>query len=191
MNETIAMRPLPKRPQYGLQAWLATMGYLAQEYSPDALLTLRATAQNTQITWTAVVTWGNERHEVINMATLPVALRDLWKRVERGRKIFKTLEAATRSPLFYTDDLWIDPETDTALNGIIRLTKSAFQDWLLVIIYRPIENPDSRVQARIIGSANQIFVSGSGGSIHDACRALFNNAAPTYFAKAIRDGFSL
>src|SRR5690606_41225850 len=58
-DNTIITRPLPKRPETGLQAWLATIGYLGTEYSPDAMLTLRAVPNGSgAFLWSGAASWG-------------------------------------------------------------------------------------------------------------------------------------
>lgn len=187
-DNTLIMPPMPKRPENGLLAWLATIGYLGAEYSPDAMLTLRAAPNDAkQIIWSAVASWAQENVVVQDCPSLATALRYLWRAVEQEHQIFKTLEAATRRPSNYPQDRWIDPQTQSTLDRLIDISGSVFkQQWLLIIVYQPVDNPNLRVRARLLAQDNAIHIGGSGPSIRDACRALYRNAAPNYFASAER-----
>jgi hypothetical protein len=54
-----------------------------------------------------------------------------------------------------------------------------------------VENPNLRVQARLLAKDNSVHIGGRGPTIRDACRDLYRNAAPGYFASSGRqeDGF--
>lgn len=186
-DDTIIARPLPKRPETGLQAWLATIGYIGSEYSPDAMLTLRITPKDKALQWSAVASWGEENIAVHNWQTMGEALSDLWKSVSREHKIFKTLEAATRRPANFPADRWVDPETQVMLDRLMLVTEMVFgQEWLLIIVYHAVDNPTLRVQARLLANQNQVHIGGSGASILEACQDVYRNAAPGYFASAIQ-----
>lgn len=192
-DNTLIMRPLPKRPETGLLAWQATVGYLGAEYSPDAMLTLRAAPVDAeQVVWSAAVSWGQENVVVQECRTLADALRYLWRAVEQEHQIFKTLEAATRRPANYPQDRWVDPDTAETLRRLIDITSAVFkQQWLLIIVYQPVATAHLRVQARLLANNNSIHIGGGGATIRDACRELYRNAAPEYFASSGRqpDGF--
>lgn len=188
-DDTIIMRPVPRRPETGLGAWLATVGYLAVEYNPDALLALRATPGPDQaVVWVASVSWGHEQYTVERSdGQLAEALRSLWQLVEREHQLFRTLEAAARRPAGYPPDRWIDGETEETLSQLIRIVRPAFAlDWSLIIIYKPIELPALRVQARLIARGSSIQLSGGGGTIRAACHDLLRHAAPGIFASVGR-----
>lgn len=187
-DNTIITRPLPKRPETGLQAWLATIGYLGTEYSPDAMLTLRAVPNGSgAFLWSGAASWGQENITVQECNTLADVLRDLWKAVEREHKIFKTLEAASRRPANYPPDRWVDEETKTTLERLLAVTELVFeQQWMLIIVYQAVENPNLRVQARLLAKDNSVHIGGRGPTIRDACRDLYRNAAPDYFASSGR-----
>lgn len=179
-HDTAHSIPLPKRPPTGLQAWLATIGYISAEYSADAALTIRAVpAVEERIGWAAEATWGHNRESVDNQPTLHSALRELWKLVERNHVIFKSMEAATRRPANYRDDDWLDTDTRAMLDRLIMVTRAACGDnWRLMIIYQALDNPDLRVQARLMAKDRQ--VGGRAPSIREACRDLYRNAAPVF-----------
>jgi hypothetical protein len=188
-DDTIIMRPVPRRPETGLGAWLATVGYLAAEYNPDALLALRATpSPDHAVVWTASVSWGHEHYSVERSdGQLAEALRGLWLLVEREHQLFKTLEAAARRPAGYPPERWIDGETEETLSQLIRIVRPAFAlDWSLIIIYKPIELPALRVQARLIARGSSVQLSGGGSTIRTACHALLRHAAPGIFASVGR-----
>ena len=50
-DKTLPRRPVPKRPDTGWQAWQATIGYIHQAYSADALLCLMAHRESGDIIW--------------------------------------------------------------------------------------------------------------------------------------------
>ncbi|NDJ61875.1 MAG: hypothetical protein GYB67_12165 [Chloroflexi bacterium] len=188
-DETIHAQPLPKRPETGLQAWLATVGYISQEYSPDATLTMRAsTDASGDVVWAAQATWGQNEEAVAAQAALFMALRELWRVIDRAHTIFKSVEAATRRPANYPNERWIDEETQITLDQMIGVTMAAFApDWRLIIVYQPLEDAQTRVQARLLARllANpdeEVHIGGRGPSIRAACQALYRNAAPDYFA---------
>lgn len=188
-DDTIIMRPVPSRPETGLAAWLATVGYLASEYNPDALLALRATpGPDHAVVWAASVSWGHERYtSERGDGQLAEALRSLWLLVEREHQLFKTLEAAARRPAGYPPERWLDGETEETLNQLIRIIRPAFAlDWSLIIIYKPIELPTLRVQARLIARGSSVQLSGSGSTIRAACHDLLRHAAPGIFASVTR-----
>ncbi|MGQ9908043.1 MAG: hypothetical protein ACUVS2_04325 [Candidatus Flexifilum sp.] len=186
-DDTIAARPLPRKPDTGLQAWLATVGYIASEYSPDAALILRAAPGDAGVVWSARVAWGQVSEAVDDLPSLMAALRGLWLEVERAHRIFKTLEAATKRPANYPEHLWVDASTAETLERLIAVTGWAFAtDWALLFIYRPVEAPEQRVIARLSAVNGSIHVGGQGTTLQSACFDLYRNAAPDYFARAGR-----
>jgi len=186
-DDTIAARPLPRKPDTGLQAWLATIGYIAAEYSPDATLIVRGAPTEAGIGWLASAGWSQITEFVGWRPTLAHALRDLWKQVEKQHRIFKTLEAATRRPANYPDHLWFDSATAETLDRLVGVTTWAFGgDWSLMLIYRPVEDAELRVTGRLSARENAIQIGGHGPTFAAACVALYHNAAPKYFAQAGR-----
>jgi hypothetical protein len=179
-HDTLHSVPLPKRPVTGLQAWLATIGYISAEYSADATLTMRAApGLSGRTTWGAEASWGHNRESLQDMATLHEALRELWKLVERSHAIFKSLEAATRRPANYSDADWIDLDTRATLDRLIDVTWAACGDnWRLIIVYQALDNPEMRAQARLMAKGRQI--GGRAPTIREACRDLYRNAAPVF-----------
>jgi hypothetical protein len=179
-HDTAHSVPLPRRPITGLQAWLATIGYISAEYSADATLTMRASpSAEGRAVWSAETSWGHNRESLQDMPSLPGALRELWKLVERNHVIFKSLEAATRRPANYSDAEWMDADTRTTLDRLVTVTNAACGDnWRLIIVYQALDNPDLRVQARLMAKGKQI--GGRASSIREACRDLYRNAAPVF-----------
>lgn len=178
-DDTLRAQPLPRRPQYGFQAWQATIGYISQVYSPDALLTLGAyPAAPGGPRWKAAASWGQMYEEVDGRPSLPAALRDLWREMDRHHTIFKSLEAAARRPVKYDDGRWLDPDTQAALDRVLALAAGSFgADWRLTLVYQPIENPGLRVQARLTARGGSVQVGGRGGALRAACHDLYRNAA--------------
>ena len=183
MGDTIHRRPVPKRPPNGWLAWLATVGYISQEHSADAALTLRVYPLDAEgIGWGAELAWAENREVMNDAPSFAAVLRDLWQQVNGKHQIFKSSAAAFRQPTHYNDDNWLDPDTGSALMRIIDLTYAAFgTDWQLIMVYHPTDATDSRVQARLIARENTVDVSGSGASLRDACSSLYRHAAPNYF----------
>lgn len=179
-NDTAHSVPLPRRPITGLQAWLATIGYISAEYSADAALTMRASPLPSEhVVWSAEATWGQNKEDIQAMPTLPHALRELWKLVERNYIIFTSMEAATRRPANYSDAEWLDTDTRTTLDRLVAVTCAACGDqWRLIIVYQALDKPDLRVQARMMTKGRQ--VGGRGPTIRDACRDLYRSAAPIF-----------
>jgi hypothetical protein len=185
MDETLHSRPLPKRPETGLLAWLATIGYLSAEYSPDAMLTLRVAPASDGVQWGAACTWGQQHESVEGKATFAAALRDLWAILAANHDIHKTAESAIKSPAHYKEHQWLDAPTMETLERLIAVTTAAFKsDWQLIIVYQASEKPTARVQARLVARDQQMRSGGRGASIRDACRDLYRNAAPGVFASA-------
>lgn len=184
-DETLRTPPAAKRPENGLLAWQATIGYISAEYSPDALLTLNAyPLEGGEIGWRAVASWAQFSEEVRDQPSVAAALRGLWREVDRHHTLFKSLEAAARRPANYTDDHWLDADTRDTLDRLLQVLMKAFgRDWRLVIVYQPVANPSARVQARITARSDSVNVGGRGGSLREAFQGLYRNAA-SYFTSS-------
>ena len=179
-------RPTPGRPATGLAAWQATIGYIAAEHSPDAMLTLAAAPVAGGVGWKATASWGSMCEEVADLPTLPTALDALGRGVDRHHTLFRSLEAAARRPIGYAADQWLDADSQDILNRLIQTCQHSFRDdWRLVLLYQPVAAPDGRVQARLLARQHMIHVGGRSGSLADACRVLYRNAA-TSFRSATR-----
>ncbi len=181
-SETVHARPLPRRPDNGLLAWQATLGYISARYSLDAMLTVQVHPLGEGILgWTAKASWGKYTGEVQDCQSLPACLRDLWAEVERNNIIFESPEAISRRPVLYDDDEWLDAETQLTLDRLVQLNWTAFnKDWMLLIVYQPVELPGARTQARLLARANGVQISGRGATIRAACHDLYRNAARSY-----------
>lgn len=179
--KTTPTRPLPSRPPTGLLAWQSTMGHISSHFSPDAILKIQATTREARVQWSAVVSWGEVSETVNDQPSLAATLRELWRVVSHNHGIYERLEDAIKGPYNYDDTEWIDLVTQESLQRLIWVTQIVFPgDWLLLIIYQPIESPAARMQMRLIAQENTITVGGHGPALVDACRALFRNAAPYY-----------
>jgi hypothetical protein len=177
-DSTHHARPAPNRPEYGFLAWQATVGYIASEHSPDALLTITASPRVDVIQWQAALSWGRHAEQVVNQPSLGTALNALWRIVDRHHTVFKTIEAASRKPVHYADNAWLDTDTTAALDRLLHSAVNAFGgDWRLIMVYQPVENPSARVQVRLSARDNAISAGGRGSTLRDACRSLFRNAA--------------
>jgi len=186
MSETIASRPLPKRPQNGLLAWEATIGYISAQYSLDAMLTIRAYPLNAdEIGWGAAATWGQNGEEVYDLPTLGHALNHLWRQVDQHHVIFEHSEAIIKRPSNYADNEWLDTDTKAILERILQVTRAVYgADWLLVLLYQPVESADMRFQARLIAQGETVKIGGQGASMRDSCRDLYRNAAHQFAANS-------
>ncbi|MFZ4813311.1 MAG: hypothetical protein ACOYL5_02155 [Phototrophicaceae bacterium] len=170
---------LANRPRTGLAAWEATIGYINQAYSPDALLTLNAYPHNDALRWAAMVEWGSNKEQVKDSPTLPAALRDLWERVEQGYVIFLEEDEAIRKPSGYGEFNWLDADTRENIDRLLGLVQTAFKgDWTVVFIYQSSANPQTRVQARLIARNGSVNLNGRGASLPEATSQLYRNVVP-------------
>jgi hypothetical protein len=185
MSETIASRPLPHRPQNGLLAWEATIGYISAQYSLDAMLTIHAYPAENEVSWGAAATWGQNGEQIRDLPTLGAALSGLWRQVDRNHVIFEQREALVKRPANYADNEWLDADTNVILERVLQVTKTVYSnDWLLVFVYQPVESPDMRCQARLIAQSESVKTSGRGASVRDACRDLYRNAAHHFASRS-------
>jgi hypothetical protein len=179
MPETIASRPLPRRPETGLLAWQATIGYMSTQHSPDAMLTIQVYPMpDASIAWAAAVNWGAQVEQVADRASLPDTLRDLWRVLDQNHVIFESKEALLKRPTNYADHEWLDTDTQSILDRLIFVSQAVYGfDWLLVLVYQPVESPNTRCQVRLLALQNSVQTAGQGGTMRDACHALYLNAA--------------
>jgi hypothetical protein len=179
MPETIASRPLPRRPENGLLAWQATIGYMSTQYSLDAMLTIQIyPMQDGGVGWSAAATWAQQAEQVADRASLPEALRELWREVDHNHVIFETKEALLKRPSNYSDNEWLDSDTESILSRLIFVSQAVYgMDWLLVLVYQPVESPNTRCQARLLALQNSVQAAGQSGTMRDACHDLYLNAA--------------
>jgi len=183
MTDTIYKRPQPKRPENGLLAWLATIGYISAEYYQDAMLQMVAypTPDTEQTVWACRASWGEVAEATRDSASLAEALRELWRKVDKTHTIFKTLDDAAKQPAFYSDDKWIDVETQASFDLLTSASTTAFgADWMLVVMYHPIENPETRVQVKLLVRSRSLEIEGHGPSVREACDRLYRSAAPEF-----------
>lgn len=184
MNETVAKRPLPSRPANGLLAWQATIGYISTTYSLDAMLTIQAYPDSGNIAWAAKATWGQHSEEVTGQPSLPSALRNLWQVVDHNHVIFESREAIIKRPANYDDHEWLDSDTEAILEQLLQASSRVYaENWHLVMVYQPVESPNTRFQARLLARDNNVQIGGSGPTLCEACRSLFRNAAPYFVAR--------
>ncbi len=191
-DDTLVTRPMPKRPENGLLAWQATIGYISGQYSLDALLTFQAyPLESGTVGWAAAASWGQNRESVEGAESLPVALRDLWSEVNQHHVIFETREAILKRPANYDDDRWIDADTAAILNRLLHIAGVVYgMDWRLVVIYQPVESQAVRFQARLLALDDSVQIGGQGASLREACQDVYRNAAPYFVAhsgKALDD----
>ncbi len=181
-SKTVQLPRMPRRPETGLLAWLATIGYISAVFSPDATLSMMAIPNGADVRWRVGVQFGHTRAAVEDMPTLAAALRDLWPALEAEFHVYQSGYEDTRKPVNYADDRWLDDDTQRTLDLLLEITHTVFKgDWALVILYQAVETPAERVKMRLIAHATSIQVGGQGPSLREACRDLYRNAAPEYF----------
>lgn len=182
MNDsTKSERPLPKRPQWGWMAWEATVGYIAKHHSPDAMLKIEIYPGEYIIGWAASLSWGTIIEEVRDKTSLADVLSSLWRRIEQNHDLLQTMEAAVRRPANYEDNHWLDEKTYEAFSRLVSTTDTIFQgDWMVVVMYRPIEEAKHRLNTRLLAENNSINRGGHGPTLRDACRDLYHKAIPIY-----------
>lgn len=178
-DETISNRPFPPRPELGWDAWTSTVGYIATQHSPDAVLTLQAYGADSHMFWGATLRWGVNNEVMSDFPNYASALAALWQEIERQHVIFKSGEAAIRRPVNYADDKWLDAQSDETLIRLVRTVEKVFKDdWQVMLLYRPVESPENRIQARLLAENNTIQRAGRAGTLREACRTLLHNALP-------------
>lgn len=179
LETTTSVPIVPRRPETGLQAWIATVGHIGAEHSPDVVLSLRVDASG----WGAELAWAHEHERVTGRASAADVLRDLWREVALRHRLLRTQTAMLRQPAGYEAGEWLDAETADALRRLLAVTGTAFdRDWLIMFIYRPVSTPELRAQARLLARANSVQVGGSGATLRDACLELYRHAAPVFFS---------
>lgn len=182
---TAPMRPLPNRPKYGWMAWETTAGYMSAHLSPDVTLKLSAYPAEDEngVLWGASITWAQEYEEVDGFPAPHEALAQLWRVVDQTHSIFGKTEDAVKRPAHYRENQWFDSWTGEIMQRLVRVTNAVFkQDWIIVVVYRPVESMDSRIQARMMANDHEVQIGGRGSSLGDGCRQLYHNAA-TIFTK--------
>jgi hypothetical protein len=177
-DKTLPRRPVPKRPDTGWQAWQATIGYIHQAYSADALLCLMAHRESGDIIWGASASWGHVIEIVDQQPSLALALYRLWVEVDTHHLTFDSLEAAARRPANYDDDEWLDDDTQIAADRLIHLVTQVFgTNWRIDITYKPVATPDVRVRASLYAHGDDQPIEGHGPMLRDACQTLYRSAA--------------
>jgi hypothetical protein len=185
-DDTFHQRPLPRRPETGLQAWQATIGYLRQRGDNPALAITAYPASGTAVAWSAALHWSRKKQEVQQAESLAAALRRLWAEVDARYTIFDTPQAATRRPAGYSDAEWLDAPTLAALERLLLAAHLTFAtDWQVALVYQPMDNPEERVQASLTAHGGAIRVDGWGPSVREACQRVYRSAA-RYFAARSR-----
>lgn len=177
------MRPLPRRPETGLQAWHATIGYMSQEHSPDAILRIIASAADSGKTvWSVSVAWADQVETLSNQTTLGTALQFLWVQLAARHEIFKKPSEAWRSPVDYAPGTWLDEATDKILQRLVNVTAASFKSgWRITTLYQPVGQAETRLQATLFANDDTVKVYARGASLREASQNLYRNAA-SHFA---------
>jgi hypothetical protein len=162
-------------------AWEATVGYIHQHHSPDATLKLEIYPMDYIMGWAASLSWSDWQESVRDQQSFADSLNKLWHQVDQNHDLIDSLEMAVRRPINYGDDEWLDELTYEAFSRLVNTTDTIFMgDWQIIILYRPVESPNNRVQTRLIADRTVVNRGGNGPTLRDACRHLFHNAAPIY-----------
>jgi|GEM_PF-1152928 len=153
ITETIYSAPLPRRPETGLLAWQATIGYINLQYNLDARLELMVQPKEADQNWSAAAEWGQNHEESTDEPTIGAALRELWNEISRKHIIFASREAVARKPAGYADDEWLDKETSLLLSRLLDAARLVYKtEWRLkrvaaeavISIHRTAQRPFSR-----------------------------------------------
>jgi hypothetical protein len=182
-DDTLSGRPVPRRPRWGWSAWEATTGYIAQHHSPDATLKLQLYNVGQNISFTSSCAWGEHREEVRFADTMGEALRQLWLKIYHNHPIFESVDDAFRSPVGYDEYERLDDTTQDVFDRLVLIVQKLFEhDWLLIIVYRPVENPETRLQMRLLAESNSVQRASQGSTLREVCRSLLHHCA-TLFAE--------
>lgn len=182
-------RPSLRRPEDGFAAWQATLGYISQHHSPDALLKLKVYPIGERtVRWMASVSWGQTQETVEAAESLPAALTQLWQQVERFHTVFHDPEEAIRKPEGYAPYEWLDVNTQDILHRLIWTTQTVFNEaWHIVILYQPTEISHTRVQIRLLALNSTVSAGGRGPSLLEAARDVFRKAVPVFVSNVSAD----
>jgi hypothetical protein len=183
---------LRSRPATGLLAWQSTVGYISQNRTPNAQFSIAVIPHDRVLSWSAALSWGRHREQVIQRATLAAALHDLWSVVSQNVVIFEQKADEALSPAHYDQAEWLDIPTQEVLQRLLWMTMTVFKTrWHLLMIYQPVETTQRRFEMRLLAQSPQaasendtghydIVVGALGPSLMDACRTLYRNAAPHF-----------
>jgi hypothetical protein len=172
ITETIYSAPLPRRPETGLLAWQATIGYINVQYNLEARLELMVQPVETWLAWSALAEWGQNHEEVVEQGAIGDALRELWAVISRKHIIFASREALARKPAGYADDEWLDAETDQLLRRMLDAARLVYKtEWRLKLSYQSSELPNARFQADLHSPTG--VLTGRSGTLREACREIY------------------
>lgn len=179
-DDSHAEHPKRSRQKWGWLAWQAIVDDIAQRHNPDATLTLHIYPMTHIIGWGTTLQWGGRREETQEHISFPAAFDALWVLLtQHHTHMMQSLTVP--EPTGYSDDAWLDEKTNDAFSRLVHVTDTVFQgEWRILIIYRPSEVPQQRVQARLIADDTRVTRAGSGATLRDASRQLYHNAAPMY-----------
>ena len=167
-------------PITGFAAWQATLGFISLHISPDAALEIQARSNSAHtVSWTASASWANSRESASDSESISGALSGLWASIERNLPDFIDSLNVERLPVGFADHEWLDAPTQDILHRLVWTTRIVFlSDWSLVIVYRPTENPSTRVHMRLLARSNQVHIGARGPGLLETARDLYRNAAP-------------
>jgi hypothetical protein len=184
MSEKPAASNIPgysRRPRWGWLAWEATVGYVSRYVSPDAALKIEIYPMTHIVGWAASLLWQDRQETVRDAFSFADVLTRLWERVDQYSGLDFASDARVRMPHRYGDDEWLDQSAYRALSLLVNTTDTFFSgDWSIVIVYRPLEVPDSRFHARLIAQEIAVNRGATKSTLRDVCRTLYLNALPDY-----------
>ncbi len=106
----------------------------------------------------------------------------MWTALDSRHTIFKTPEAAWRSPVDYDDETYFDAATDEIVQRLVKVTAAAFgEGWRIAMLYQPAGLALTRVQANLFAREDKVHVYARGSSLRETCQNLYRNAA-SHFA---------
>ncbi|MBK9125893.1 MAG: hypothetical protein IPM16_22580 [Chloroflexi bacterium] len=177
---TRGIEPLVFRHANGWLSWQAVVGDLVSRGHPDAHIRVEASGVDGAVTWAAEVEWGPNQERVTDQPSLGEALATLWQEVSNHHWMYEG-DMGKRGPALYGPDEWLDHDTLEALNRMLTVAADVFgSDWAVLFTYHPVQQPDQRVNSRLIARSGDVAVAGRGATLLDAVRGLFRATAPFF-----------
>ncbi|GIK28102.1 MAG: hypothetical protein IT298_04170 [Chloroflexi bacterium] len=177
---TRGIEPLVFRHANGWLSWQAVVGDLVSRGHPDAHIRVEASGADGAVIWAAEVEWGPNQERVTEQPALGAALAMLWQEVSGHHWIYDG-DMSKRGPALYGPSEWLDRDTLEALERMLTVAADVFgKDWAVLFTYHPVQQPDQRVNSRLIARSGDVAVAGRGATLLDAVRGLFRATAPFF-----------
>lgn len=177
-TDNLEAQPKPARPPDLWRAWERTADYVAYHIKQEAVLGLAWNSRGVDAPWMAQFVWAGHLERVTRRASAGQALLDLWQQIDATAKIFQNAAEARRAPQGYPPDQWFTATEAALLEQLIALPGDYHQPTAtLLILYHALAEPDSRLQARLLGHEAALTISAQGVTLQEACQALYTLAA--------------